>query len=158
MDAWEPDPANSRFITKVNRRKTYLIVIAVVGIILFIGGLTTMIILLVKDNDSSPNTVDVTVAPNTTLAPLTTTPPSTQNETIIIAFNIGFQSVENETLQKVKTSVITLIDGLPWEAGNIKVKLVPYSDISDNDYAVDNLKTADDVKLYLNAFLKLLKT
>lgn len=87
MDAWDPDPANSRFITKVNRRKTWLIIGSVVGIILFIAGLTTLIVLLVNDSDKTSTT-----SFQSTTVPYTAT---TQTEKLIIAFNLGYQDSPN---------------------------------------------------------------
>jgi hypothetical protein len=147
MDAWDPDPANSRFITKVNRRKTYAIVGAVVGIILVIAAITVGIILGTKNNDDS-NKVDVTPVPNTTV--VTQIPPLTKPEKIIIVFNIGYQKGNNNFTQ-VNTSITAIIEKLQWQNGNITIKLIPYSDVTDLEYAVDNLNTSDALQIQQKA-------
>ena len=97
MDAWDPDPANSRFISKINRRKTWLIVAAVILSVLIVAGIVTMIVLLNKHTDNPATTVDFKTAQAVTMTPLTVTPPLVhfQTERLTIFFNYGYQSPNN---------------------------------------------------------------
>uniref|UniRef100_A0A914PEA6 Uncharacterized protein n=1 Tax=Panagrolaimus davidi TaxID=227884 RepID=A0A914PEA6_9BILA len=124
----------------ITKKHIAIIVAAAVAACLVIAGIVVTIVLVTRKSKDSSESTTTTLATSTstTTATSTTTTTTTAtippkmyyNETLIIAFNVGYQN-NHTSFHDLQSSLNELIDALHFN-GSLAIQILPYSDKPGN--------------------------